>query len=57
MKTYVCRKIRLYQFLTDNGFVPYKTCADKFDCTRLVWLYEDSSMLRECVEKYYSMKH
>ena len=54
MKTYVCRKIRLYQYLSSKGYVPYKTCIDKYNCKRLVWLYDDSDGLRDAVEEYYA---
>lgn len=54
-KTYVCKKIRLYTFLTERGFVPYDTVPDKWDCRRLVWLYDDSEEIRAAVEEYYAL--
>ena len=56
MKTYVCRKLYLYYYLTEQMFVPYKIAPDKWDCKRLVWLYEDTPEIREAVEKFYSNK-
>lgn len=56
MKTYVCRKSKLYKFLTEKGFVPYDVCPDKWDCKKTVWLYDDSEEIRAAVEEYYSMK-
>lgn len=56
-KTYVCRKLFLYQFLTKKGFEPFRVCVDKYDCKKTIWLYTDSEYLRECVEEYYSMKY
>lgn len=51
---YVCRKIRLYDFLTKKGFKPFKQVTDKNDCKRLVWLYEDTPDLQTAVKEYYS---
>lgn len=51
--TYVCRKLRLYSFLTDCGFKPYRAVPDMYDSSRLVWLYEDSDEIRDAVEEYY----
>lgn len=56
-KTYVCRKIFLYNFLTSKGFVPFRVCPDKFDCKKYIWLYTDSPQLRDAVEEYYSMDY
>ena len=56
-RTYVCRKLFLYRFLTKNGFVPFKVDIDKYDCKKNVWLYTDSKELRDCVEEYYSMDY
>ena len=53
-KTYVCRKLWLYEFLTKKGYKPYKVAVDKYDCDKLVWLYTDSDSLRADVEEYYS---
>lgn len=52
--TYVCRKIRLYSYLTELGFKPYRVVPDMYDSDRLVWLYEDTEEIRDAVESYYS---
>lgn len=52
-KTYVCRKLRIYIYLTERGFKPYRTVPDMRDPNRLVWLYEDSDEIRDAVEEYY----
>lgn len=56
MKTYVCKRMRMYTFLTKKGFEPYKTCVDKFNCNRLVWLYDDSDELQQAITEYYLTK-
>lgn len=55
-RTYVCRKLFLYNFLTEKGFEPFKVAPDKFDCKKFVWLYTDCPEIREAVEEYYTIK-
>lgn len=55
--TYVCKKLGLYNFLTDRGFTPYRVAPDMRDCRRLVWLYDDSDEIRNAVEDYYAMDY
>lgn len=57
MKTYVCRKLFLYNFLTRKGFEPYRVAIDKYDCKKNVWLYDDCKELRVAIEEYYSMDY
>lgn len=54
MNTYVCRKLYLYYYLTQQGFQPRSTRPDKFDCKKLVWLYDDTKELRNAVEDFYA---
>lgn len=56
LKTYVCRKLFLYYFLTEKGFEPFKVVPDKYDCKKTIWLYTDSPELRDCVEEFYANK-
>lgn len=53
-KTYVCKKIKLYNYLTSKGFVPFRIAPDLFDCKRLVWLYDDCDDLQAAITEYYS---
>lgn len=53
-RTYVCRKLWLYEMLTKRGFEPYRVAIDKYDCKKTVWLYDDSDALRDVVEEYYN---
>lgn len=54
MKTYVCKRMRLYNYLSDKGFVFYKACRDKFNPEYTVWLYEWSEELEAAVSEYYA---
>lgn len=54
--TYVCRRIRLYSYLTEQGFKPYKVVPDIYNADRVVWLYEDSDgKVTKAVGKYYEL--
>lgn len=53
MRLYVCKKIRLYDYLTDQGFIPVKRAHDIYNTDRLVWLYEDTQELRGAIDAYY----
>lgn len=53
---YVCRKLFLYYFLTEQGFELFANRPDKFDCKKRIWLYNDSSALRDAVNDFYANK-
>lgn len=55
-KTYVCRKLFLYYYLTEQGFEPFANRPDKFDCKKRVWLYNDSQELRCAINEFYAHK-
>ena len=55
MKTYVCKRLRLYNYLSDHGFVFYRACRDKFNPKYTVWLYTWSEELEKAVSEYYTM--
>lgn len=46
--------MRLYDYLSDKGFVFYKTCRDKFNPRYTVWLYTWSEELDAAVHQYYN---
>lgn len=54
MNYYVCRKLYLYYYLTQEGFVPVATRPDKYDCKKIVWLYNDTPDVRSAVDRFYS---
>lgn len=53
---YVCRKLKLYNFLIGHGFVPFAIRQDKYCANRIVWLFDDNEPLRTAVSEYYSPK-
>ena len=55
-KGYVCRKIRLYNFLIERGFRPVQVRPDRECKNRLVWIFNDTVKLRALVEEYYDIR-
>lgn len=55
MKFYVCRRIRLLNYLQQKGFNFIKTETDKMNPNYLVWIFFDSEKLRNTIEEYYSL--
>lgn len=55
-KHYVCRRIKLYDYLTKQGFRPLFIRADRDNPDRNVWIYEDSIELKYAIEDYYNCK-
>lgn len=55
-KGYVCRKIRLYNFLLERGFKPIQVRPDRDYMRRLVWIFNDTTALRNAVEDYYAIR-
>lgn len=53
-KHYVCRRYRLYNFLSDKGFSPESVRTDIYNPKYKVWIYIETVKLRETIEEYYS---
>ena len=51
---YVCRRIRLYNYLIEHGFYPFAKRRDRDNYKYYVWLFQNSQELQECVTDYYS---
>ena len=52
-KVYVCSKIKLNAYLNKHGYFAFMTRKDHYNPSRLVWIYEDSKPLKECIKEYY----
>lgn len=55
-KGYVCRKIRLYNFLLEKGYKPVQVRPDRDFAKRLVWIFNDTIDLRDAIEEYYAIR-
>lgn len=55
-KVYVCRKIRLCEYLLNHGYRYIREAIDINNPSRKVWLFNNSEELRNTVENYYNRK-
>jgi hypothetical protein len=53
MKRFVCKRIRLFSFLSEKGFVPLTTDKDKYNNNFLVWIYLETPQLLKAIDEYY----
>lgn len=54
MNYYICRKMRLLNWLCEHGHYPLRSQADiKGNPKFKVWVYESTPELLNCVEDYY----
>lgn len=53
METYLCRRIKLYNFLCDKGFVPLQVVHDKFNSKYYNWVFAWSVDLQLAIKEYY----
>lgn len=52
--TYVCRRIKLFSYLSERGFKPFRVVPDKTNDRFVVWLFDKTDELLEVVEEYYA---
>lgn len=53
MKKYICRKYRLWRWLEERGFHCKETLPDNKNPNMIVWIYDYTDKLRNCIEDYY----
>ncbi len=51
---YVCRKMRLCNYLLQQGFTYIKQCIDKDNPKFNIWLFKNTPELHIAIEEYYS---
>lgn len=51
---YICRKLRLYVYLTQRGFKYEYEKEDKKNSNYKIWIYKETPELRLAIEEYYS---
>ena len=54
MKFYICKKMRLLDWLTKHNHYPLREQVDIYDPSRVVWVYESTPELMQCVSDYYN---
>ena len=53
MNYYICRKMRLLDWLVKRGHQPLREQVDIKNPRMKVWVYESTPELLDCVEDYY----
>ena len=53
MNYYVCRKMRILDWLCRSGYQPLREQVDLRNTKYKVWIFESSPELLQCVEDYY----
>lgn len=51
---YVCKRLKLYDYLVQHGFMPCEQRADKYNAKYLVWIFKNSKELQNTVNTYYN---
>lgn len=54
---YVCRRLRLYNYLVQAGYKPVEHRVDKLNPDYLVWIFENSDALQEIITEYYNREY
>lgn len=54
--TFVCKRLRICDYLIKHGFVPYATVPDRRNPRYHVYFFHESPELLEAVEEYRSMR-
>lgn len=52
MKIYVVKTTRLNEYIANNGFKMIRPQRDRYNSSFVVFLYEDTDELRECIGMY-----
>lgn len=53
MKTYVCKRLRLYTFLKGKGFNPIATIPDRDNQKYFVWIFENDELFGKALDEYF----
>lgn len=51
-KYYICKRLRLLEFLKDKGFLPLRTEPDIKNPKYSVWIFENSPELLDNIDEY-----
>lgn len=50
---YTCKRLRLLQYLKENGFIPVMTIPDVSNPRYNVWKFKNSPELEQTIERYF----
>jgi hypothetical protein len=54
-KNFVCKRIRLYTYLKEQGFKESKVRPDRNNPHYVVWIFENNERLQQAIGKFYSI--
>lgn len=54
MKFYVCKRIKLLNWLMEKGFMFIEARKDKYNSNYNVWIFIETPELKTAVDEYYS---
>jgi hypothetical protein len=54
-KIYVCKRLRLYTYLHEHGFIELFVRPDKFNPHYYVWIFRNSEELQNAIKDFYSI--
>ena len=53
-KYYTCKRLRMLQYLLENGYEPFKTIPDPNDWKYKHWVFENTGIdFEQCVDQYF----
>ena len=55
-KVYVCKRLKLYDWLVNHGFEPFCKRRDRENYNYYVWLFDDTDELQSSITEYYNNK-
>ncbi len=50
---YLCKRLRILEWLDQNGYKPFGVTTDRFNQNMSVWLFKNSPQLYNTVQQYY----
>lgn len=51
---YTCKRLRMLQYLKEEGFLPYLTLPDSGNPRFNVWRFKNSPELEEVIDRYFN---
>ena len=51
---YTCKRLRMLEYLKNEGFIPYLTLPDVDNPRYNVWLFHNTPELEDTVENYFA---
>ena len=53
-EVYVCKRLKLYNWLVNHGFEPFCKRRDRENYKYYVWMFRNSNELQDSITEYYN---